>query len=96
MWKWFRSSGGAVLAVAACLTLQDVRNEGCKGFCVGKGHQSGFYDAKRKECACIEYEDYDAVENKPLSLGVPGAPTGQPASQPGYKFKPYSSYQQED
>lgn len=79
--------------MAACLTLQDVRNEGCKGYCVGKGHQGGFYSAAKKECGCVDYEEYDAVENKPLSLGYPGAALGQPNEAPSsYKFKyPYST-----
>jgi hypothetical protein len=96
MWKWLRSSGGAVLVAAACLTLQDVRNEGCKGYCVAHGHEGGFYVAARKQCACIDYEDYSTVNGEPLSLGVPGAQMGQPASDSsGYKFH-YSPYPRSD
>lgn len=99
MWKWFRGSGGAVLVALACYSLQDVRNEGCKAFCVSQGHDSGRAVGKKlNKCECIDIRDYGEVANEPISLGVAGAPVGEAPAPPssGYQYHPYSPYHSED
>lgn len=59
-------------------------------YCVQRGYETGHAVGKKlNKCECVDLKDYD--DGKPLSLGVPGAPLGQPASapQPTY-YRPYS------
>ena len=95
---WLRGSGRALLAIAACYSLQDVRNEGCKTYCISRGYQGGTAVGKKLDrCACVDFEDYDTANGKPLSLGVPGAALGgdadtsKPKSSYPYIFHPSSS-----
>ena len=67
----------------ACYSLQDVRNEGCRAFCVQQGHDSGRAVGKKlNKCECIDIKDYGDVMNEPLSLGIEGAPIGQTSEPP--------------
>ena len=59
---WGSSLTHLLLAVAACYSLQDLRNEGCRVLCIRDGHTGG--KEFHKKCVCEtdegDYEDFAA------------------------------------
>ena len=87
MKRWF------VLAI--CLTIQDVRNEGCSVLCMRDGYSGG--KMANKGCACIDekpsYKDYI---NRSMSLGpapdVPFTPNQNKSGDINVYFPGKSEY----
>lgn len=96
MWKLLKSAGSVLIAAATCYTLQDVRNEGCKSYCLQQGYSAGRAVGKKLDkCECFDIRDYVEVKGEPLSLGIPGAPLGQSAEEPPPR-RSYNFYRTED
>ena len=76
-----------VMVAMACFTFQDVRNEGCRVYCITKGYDRGFY--QDDQCFCADARPYDKVLEKKLVL--PRRPH-VPVKEETPSFGPWTKY----
>jgi len=78
-----------VVVAAACYSLQDLKNEGCRVLCIRDGHTSG--KSVKNVCVCEDnkgdYEDYAAGR---VRLGHTQLHLEDPKPKPRFYYSPSS------
>lgn len=56
------------ILLALCLTMSDVKNEGCRVMCIRDGYASG--KSNKNSCVCVDVkESYEGFANRSMGLG---------------------------
>lgn len=58
----------AAALVAACYTLQDLRDAECNTACLREGYRVGLYQSQGQRCLCGDFYDHERVTKRRASL----------------------------